>query len=869
MKKLLLLFLIAFGMLPAFAKHITGGEIYYDYLGPGVSANSKRYRITLRLFRDENCFNCATMPPSVVLGIFNNEDNSLLGGFRTVDINRSEQIPTNTLPTCITNPPALVYTAGYYTLALDIPNNDAGFSVSYQTCCRIDNIENTANEIGATYSANIPGNLVLGTSTSSSPRFNTGISVVCYNQPFTLDFSATDPDSDSLVYSLCNAFSGGGATSGSSNPSNYSTPAPPPFPSIPYTNSYTGLSPLGPLSIINSKTGIISGIAPTSGKYVISVCIKSYRNGKYIGDHKKDFIITVAPCDFSKAQLDISYTNCKDFTFNFKNNNSSPLNLNFYWDFGDGQISNQEYPTHTYITAGTYNLKLVVNRGGSCSDSMNVPVNVYPGYVPGFTENSPMCKNIPVQFNDATTATFGTINNWKWDFGIPAVSSDTSRLRNPNFIYNTAGTYKATLIVGSDKGCIDTFSKDIKIVDKPDFKISNDTLICVVDTLQMQAKKTGSGNITWSPNYMINNVNSFTPLVSPDVTTTYYANYVDNFGCTARDSVKINVVTDALLSMPADTTICLTDSVLLSINSNAIYYQWTPANSINNATIKNPFAKPTANFTVYNVRASISNKCFKQGSINIATVPYPNAKASADTTICQYTPARLTASGGSIYNWTPATFLSNPTSATTNVTGLPFSFYYVVEVRDVLGCPKPTFDTVVINVVQVVANAGPTDTSVVIGQPLQLNATGGTRYQWTPNQWLSDAGVASPISLPQNNIQYIVRVRNDIGCEAFDSINVKLFKVKPDLYVPTAFTPGKDGLNDIFRPIALGIKSLESFSVYNRWGEKVYTTSTIGKGWNGKVAGKEQGAGTFVWYAEATDYLNNKIRKKGTVILIK
>ena len=110
-------------MLPAFAKHITGGEIYYDYLGPGVSANSKRYRITLRLFRDENCFNCATMPPSVVLGIFNNEDNSLLGGFRTVDINRSEQIPTNTLPTCITNPPALVYTAGYYTLALDIPNN--------------------------------------------------------------------------------------------------------------------------------------------------------------------------------------------------------------------------------------------------------------------------------------------------------------------------------------------------------------------------------------------------------------------------------------------------------------------------------------------------------------------------------------------------------------------------------------------------------------------------------------------------------------------------------------------------------------------------------------------------------------------------
>ncbi len=869
MKKLLLLLILTLGILPVFAAHITGGEIYYDYTGPGLSANSKRYRITLRLFRDENCMSCANMPASVVIGIYNNDNNNLLNGFITIPITRTEILPINALPVCITNPPALEYSAGYYITSIDIPNNEAGFTVSYQTCCRINNIENTSDQVGATYSSNIPGNLVLGALTSSSPRFNTGISVVCYNQPFTLDFSATDPDGDSLVYSLCNAFSGGGATSGSNNPSNYTTPAPPPFPSIPYTNAFSGLSPLGSQATINSQTGIISGIAPQSGKYVVSVCIRSYRNGQYIGDHKKDFIVTVAPCDFSKAQLDLNYINCKDFTFNFKNNNNSPLNLTFFWDFGDGQVSNQEFPTHTYAAAGTYNLKLVINRGGSCSDSMSVPVNVYPVFTPAFTENSPMCKNIPVQFNDASTANFGIVNNWKWDFGVPTVTNDTSRIKNPSFAYNTAGTYMATLIVGSDRGCTDTFSRDIIIVDKPNFKISNDTLICVVDTLRLQTSTTGNGTITWSPNYMINNVNSLTPLVSPDVTTTYYSNFADNFGCTAVDSVTINVVTDATLSVPADTSICLTDSVLLAINSNAIYYQWTPTASLSNSTIKNPFATPTAASTTYNIRASISNKCFKTATITIGTSPYPIANAGADTTICQFTPAVLQASGGSIYNWTPATFLSNPSAANTTVAGLPFSFFYVVEVRDILGCPKPAFDTVVINVVQIVANAGPSDTSVVIGQPLQLNATGSTNYQWTPNQWLSDANIASPVSLPQNDIQYIVRVSNNIGCEAFDSINVKLFKVKPDLYVPSAFTPGKDGLNDIFRPIALGIKSLESFTVYNRWGQKVYATSTIGKGWDGKIGGKEQGSGTFVWYAEATDYLNNKISRKGTVILIR
>ena len=79
MKKIFTIVLLSLGFLNASAKHITGGEIIYDYISS--TANSKTYRITLILFRDENCINpCAEMPPNVYIGVFNNDNNQMVGG---------------------------------------------------------------------------------------------------------------------------------------------------------------------------------------------------------------------------------------------------------------------------------------------------------------------------------------------------------------------------------------------------------------------------------------------------------------------------------------------------------------------------------------------------------------------------------------------------------------------------------------------------------------------------------------------------------------------------------------------------------------------------------------------------------------------
>jgi gliding motility-associated-like protein len=176
---------------------------------------------------------------------------------------------------------------------------------------------------------------------------------------------------------------------------------------------------------------------------------------------------------------------------------------------------------------------------------------------------------------------------------------------------------------------------------------------------------------------------------------------------------------------------------------------------------------------------------------------------------------------------------------------------------------------VYVNVITIHADAGPSDTSVVLGQPLQLAATGGTNYMWTPNTWLDDALIYNPISLPKDNIKYTVRVSDVNGCFADDTILVHLYNLDAGLYVPNAFTPNGDGKNDTFKPIELGMKTLDLFRIYNRWGELVYSTTDINKGWDGTYKGRGQDQANYVWYAEGTDYRGNKVKKKGNVILIR
>jgi gliding motility-associated-like protein len=202
----------------------------------------------------------------------------------------------------------------------------------------------------------------------------------------------------------------------------------------------------------------------------------------------------------------------------------------------------------------------------------------------------------------------------------------------------------------------------------------------------------------------------------------------------------------------------------------------------------------------------------------------------------------------------------------------PRTTEYILTVFANLGCPKPDADTVLITVLPRIIPYAGNDTLVIVGQSLQLNAEGGTGYQWIPSTGLNNPLISNPIGLygPEiDSIRYTVLVFNAAGCVDSAFVTVVVFKTNPYVFVPTAFTPNGDGLNDVIRPIAVGVKQIKFFSVYNRWGQLLFKTSVNGKGWDGTIAGVPQGSNVFVWMVSAVDYLDKPIFLKGTVTLIR
>ncbi len=880
MKRGLLLFiLVCCCCATSFAAHIAGGEIYYRNLGPGASANTYKYEIVLRIFRECNPpqgeQQTAPMPTSVILGIFNNTSPATIVN-NNISVNRTDfQILNLGTPNaCITNAPEVCYQLGYFTLTIDLPITPAGYVVAFQTCCRTNNIANLAgNAQGATYTGVIPGTTALGNQTNSSPVFRLkDTTLVCRNSPFSLDFGAVDPDTgDSLSYSFCAAYNGGDKTDSSPLP-----PTNPSYGTINYAPPYSGQSPLGGTVSIDPKTGLISGTSPNvPGRYVIAVCVSEFKNGALINVHRKDFTLKIGDCTLAGADLKPSYITCGSFSYSFANESPATGITGYAWTFGDpasggNNNSIQATPTHTFSDTGKFVVKLKVTNSGGCQDSAQTIMLVYPTFKTDFTFSG-NCFQSPFQFTDGTTHTYGTVNKWFWDFGETTRTDDTSILKNPSYLYPSAGTRTVTLISQSDKGCIDTATKQVDVRANPVLNLPfKDTLICSIDQLPLIAQ--GTGNFSWTsapndPLFTTRNIPN--PVVTPKDTTLYIVTLNDN-GCVKTDTITVNVLDFITVDIGPDTGICRTDTILMKTVSHALSYQWTPATGLSSTTVKSPQVFPNVTTTYY-VKANLG-LCPAYDTITIQVAPYPVANAGSDAMICYGDKVQLHANyNGTGYAWSPTNTLQNPTSLNP-IAGPQRTTAYIFTAFSQGICPKPKSDTAWVVVrPQVKAFAG-NDTIVTALQPLQLNAGGGVTYHWSPAFGLSATNIGNPVAtLPYtiDSIIYKVRATDSAGCYADDDLKVIVFKTGADIFIPTAFTPNGDGNNEIARPVLVGMQQLVYFRVFNRWGQMVYSTSEPGKGWDGTFGGKDQPSGTYVFAAQAVDYTGKPVFKKGTLVLIR
>ena len=877
MKKLFLLgYLLLWFCGASLANHITGGEMYYTY--EGQTGGENNYQVTLKLFRDCNApIGSAQLDPTVIIAVYDKATGGLVRQY-TVQQSGFETLKPASLDPCITNPPIVCYEVGYYSVRVVVPPSASGYTITYQRCCRITGINNitpNSNQHGATYTAEIPGT----TSESSGPVNNSArfmgndLVVICANSFFSYDFSAVDGDGDGLRYSFCNAYTGGSQGNAVPNP-----PSAPPYSSVPYNIPFNGLAPLGSLVTINKLTGEVSGIAPGPGIYVVTVCVEEVRNGRVIATQRKDLQIKIGDCNIAQAvpvvfdetgeRLRPEVAGCYSFTYTFNNDvPPNPLIRTYYWEFSDGAVYTVPNPKHTFADTGVYTVKLTINRDEQCGADSTVTLKVYPGFSPGF-DFSGICVGKPTRFNDVTTTRYGSVNSWRWDFGNLNATEDTSRLRNPTYTYTEALKYGAQMIVTTDKGCMDTVTKQIDILTRPPLQLPfKDTLICNGDSLQLQA--IGGGVFTWTPGTRIINAGSATPTVYPTATTNYFVQ-LDDQGCIANDTVRVRVVNFVTLQAMPDTTICSGDSLRLSANTDGLRFLWSPSGNMNNPAALRPTVRPVAT-TTYTIQSTIG-KCASTDNVTVTLVPYPVADAGPDTVICYNTPAQLKGShDGRTFTWSPSSSLSGANTLTP-VARPAGTTAYVLSSFDTRGCPKPGRDTVLVVVnPEVVAYAG-SDTAVVVGQSLQLNANGGESYNWLPPTGLSNASVANPVGQYDgsiDSIRYRVTVRDAIGCTDEATVTVKIFKSNPKVFVPSAFTPNSDGKNDVLRPIAVGLSKILYFRVYNRWGQMVFETTVNGKGWDGKVKGLLQGSETYAWIVKGEDFLGKTVFEKGTTTLIR
>jgi len=272
--------------------------------------------------------------------------------------------------------------------------------------------------------------------------------------------------------------------------------------------------------------------------------------------------------------------------------------------------------------------------------------------------------------------------------------------------------------------------------------------------------------------------------------------------------------------------------------------------------------------------------------VEVIPAAFPQATTDpSDTLICYGTKASLNGSVtiGTRFNWSSGlSTLSNQGNGT--ISSLPYTIQatasplgttdYIINIANA-GCPNLLIDTFHVQVLPpIVVDAG-NDTSVVVNQPLQLHAssndtTSEDTFNWAPPTGLNNPNISDPVGeySEEGEIRYVVTATSANGCIGTASIVVKIFSTGPDIFVPNAFTPG-GATNNLFRPIAVGISSLTYFRVYNRWGQLVYSTTRMGEGWDGRVNGKIEDSGTYVWMVQGTTYMGRSVFHRGTMVLVR
>lgn len=289
---------------------------------------------------------------------------------------------------------------------------------------------------------------------------------------------------------------------------------------------------------------------------------------------------------------------------------------------------------------------------------------------------------------------------------------------------------------------------------------------------------------------------------------------------------------------------------------------------MNDPNISNPLATPATN-TEYYVTVTDANSCRNKDSIQVNIRPEPVFIISPSTKVCENSSTQLSAAGGDIYSWQPSASLnnaniSNPISTTSATTA------YSVQITDTVCKNTTTLSTTVTVMPLPIIQVSKSNDIDCSNDASQLNATGGILYNWSPVESLDNPNIQNPTARPTTTTLYSVKGTDASGCSNSDTITVYVTGTNKGGYLmPNAFTPNHDGKNDCYGVKYWGVILELDFSIYNRWGQKVFQTTTPGECWDGTYNGKPQNPDIYIYMIKAKTSCDQEVFRKGTFTLIR
>ncbi|RYZ00798.1 MAG: PKD domain-containing protein [Chitinophagaceae bacterium] len=356
------------------------------------------------------------------------------------------------------------------------------------------------------------------------------------------------------------------------------------------------------------------------------------------------------------------------------------------WNFGDGFTSTDQNPLHKYTTPGTYTATLTTTGQAGCSDavtSMPITVHVSPQ-----TDLTPpavaACVPATVSFaGQVLRDPGGGTLSWKWDFG----NGQTATTQNPAAqLYPTAGSFTARVILTHSNGCSDTTDRNVLVRPLPVVDAGSDLRLCRDSVVTLTA--TGATSYQWDASSVLSCLSCPSPQANPLSNTTFWVTGTDAFGCSARDSVRIDVKQHFVMQRPVlRDTLCRGERLQLH-SGGADFYTWTPATYLDNANSANPTATPDTTIT-YTVVVRDSSNCFIDSAhVTLRVYPVPTVNAGPDLVLAAGDTATIhTTSSADVtsWQWAPAGTLSCATCPAPLLTARNSSLYRVM-VRNEGGC---------------------------------------------------------------------------------------------------------------------------------------------------------------------------------------